>query len=217
MAIAKSVVFDKMKGSMGNITTASYVDNQVIVRSKATDVFNPNTPKQQAHRKRFSSSVSVAKLIMTSLRSFYTPKKNTHSPFNSFMQDAMNLIKAQNGVTIADVMPDLQVTRGVVPGPQLGNVTVSAHDAGTGLATVDIAWAYDAAEAGATGNDQFTLLSLCPATGKTQTLYNNANRDDEGYNTTSMRWLGGDTHVYAFFVNENTGENSDSVFIGTIV
>lgn len=72
MAIVKNgILFSKVNGSIGNVILTEDKGGRQIAREKATNVFNPQTTKQQGNRSRFQITSEYAKYLRSVLPRFY--------------------------------------------------------------------------------------------------------------------------------------------------
>lgn len=92
MAIVKNgILFSKVNGSIGNVVLTEDKDGRQIAREKASNVFNPQTAKQQGNRTRFTVATEYAKYLKGVLPRFYRrlqgePRyQNARNRFVSYM------------------------------------------------------------------------------------------------------------------------------------
>lgn len=164
MAIAKSVVFDKMKGSMGNVTIVRYHSNQVIVKSKISDPRYPNTPGQQLQKSYFTLTVDMAKMLKLHIREAFETNVLGRSNYNEFVSVNTRIARDKAVKNIEDLTKNAQYTKGdlyVVPFvPSFSGQT----DNGDDTTSLPVSWTYDPDASNQEGTDKLWVLLFNPST-----------------------------------------------------
>lgn len=97
MAILKKKVLGQLNGSIADVTNSVW-KGKSVVKSKAANVSNPQTPKQTLHRNKIKCLSLFAKEIQNEwLNPMWLPSSKSSFPFNQFMKNNISLFNT-NGI-----------------------------------------------------------------------------------------------------------------------
>ena len=200
-----SIALGKTRGSMGNFTTQNWKGINVA-RAKPVDVANPNTPAQQAQRRKFALLVLWSKMLGSVLNVGLSKAAIKQTVFNLFTSLAFKNGAITDNGTIATLDPGLilvssgsAVNIGAASASHVGNdVTVSITSL-LGSAPPADSVMYGAVVA---NDDPLNprLIGFANKVGITGNLVVNCS---QAVNTS-------DATVYLFYVNSATNQPCDS-------
>lgn len=108
MAVTNSLAVKGARGSIDNLTFRDGGNGQTIISKKASTVFNPQTPSQQAQRNKHRTTVQYAKEMTLFLRTSYkaTQKagKCKRSGYSQFISDNIKHVGPGNSMDLKNVL-----------------------------------------------------------------------------------------------------------------
>ncbi len=89
MAVAKSGILGDLNGSVGNLTFYN-LGGSHVVRERAVQVFNPQTPKQEASRANMSFAIEVFNQLKPFLKFSLINRMKKQSLLSEFLRLNLN-------------------------------------------------------------------------------------------------------------------------------
>lgn len=213
MAIIGNSLIAKAKGSIGGVTFRRGKGGATIASEKITHTTVVNSPGQVQQKTRFTVLVSVLSMITGTLRSFFKPLKATHSGYNSATSVNALKMNEMSLETIADLCPELQVSRGDTFASPFSLDAVGSVVNGNGQQVIALTYDDTAGNGQGSSADEVHMLFVNP-TSELMVAVNNAGTrgDTEAFGYCPIN-QDGITYCYAWYVDAVTGEASNSQFI----
>lgn len=211
MAKFNKGILGGFSGTVGNIVGGNWKGIDYM-RSKPTNVKDPNTPAQQTQRGKFGLMMTFLKKIKPVIKAGFKTSNKNRTPFNS--ASSYNIKNAVTG-TAPDLQIDfaaLQIARGtLIPAEEAAAVSDTP-------AEVEFSWV-DNSDMGSAESDDEALLLLYN-TDKDRAIYiaeGGPLRSDESHVMNVPSSYEGDTvEAYLAFVSADGEEASDSEYLGSI-
>lgn len=201
-----SIALGKTRGSMGNFTTQNWKGTNVA-RAKPVDVANPNTPAQQAQRRKFAILVLWSKMLGSVLNVGLSKSAIKQTVFNLFTSLSFKNNAVSDNGTSAIINPSSllvasgsAVNIGSVTASFTGNTLTASIDSLLGSAPPADSVMY-AAVIDATNVNEPLLIGFGSKVGLTGNLTL----------TTSKNASSSLPFVYIFYVNSATNQPCDSI------
>lgn len=212
MGRTKGGAFGVISGKVANAVGSSW-KGIATVRSLPESVANPKTTAQMAQRNKFSSCVSVARILLSLLvQIFWDPFSKKMSGYNAFIKSNIDCFDADGLATPAD----FKAAKGTLVGETITSLSVDAlaHD-------LELVLSDQTGIGDALATDKLSVLYY-NETKDTWTFLANpsdAVRSDGGVTIPDILIVDGNVlHVWCFFSRPDISKISDSVYeTGTAV
>lgn len=159
MAIVKSSVFDKARGSFGNVTLVDYGEGESIMKAKSDNPHNPRTAAQQAQRSIFGLIILMGKVILGFLQQNYRSLKPRWTAWNAFCSQSLKVARAQGLTTLHAIATKVDITNGSLFKVALAVGVVEGAPSEQD-AEVNITWDFDGQAANQNSADDMVMLTF---------------------------------------------------------
>lgn len=203
-----SIALGKTRGSMGNFTTQNWKGLN-IARAKPVDVANPNTPAQQAQRRKFALLVLWSKMLGSVLNVGLSKSAIKQTVFNLFTSLAFKNNAVTDNGTVASINPSSIL---VSTGSAVGIAEVDVTFTGTTLTASIVSLLGSAPPA-----DSIMYAVVVDTSDAANPLLIGFG-SKVGINgtltvTTSRSAAASEANTYVFYVNSATNQPCDSFYI----
>lgn len=203
-----SIALGKTRGSMGNFTTQNWKGLN-IARAKPVDVANPNTPAQQAQRRKFALLVLWSKMLGSVLNVGLSKSAIKQTVFNLFTSLAFKNNAVTDNGTVASINPSSIL---VSTGSAVGIAEVDVTFTGTTLTASIVSLLGSAPPA-----DSIMYAVVVDTSDAANPLLIGFG-SKVGINgtltvTTSRNAAASEANTYVFYVNSATNQPCDSFYI----
>lgn len=176
-----------------------------VMRSAPLAVANPNTPAQQAVRRRMALLASTMREILQTIRVGFVKYQNGTTQWAQFIKENYATATSDNG-TAATLLPSaFKFSKGSLLSPGLVSIgSVSGQD-------IPLSWVDNSGQPGAAATDKLYVVMINSNSSAVAAIATNATRADEAYTVDAPVDINtGACNVYTFFVNVAGDDVSDS-------
>lgn len=212
-----NVLFYRGSGKVGNLVGYSMLGKQVF-RAYQPEVSNPKTTAQENQRKKFNIMLDASRMFRWAYRLGLVDegRSRKRTAFAQFMSVNFPFIMGSTPQTYVLDWTRVICSMGSLPGLMLDGDHIDQTSV-PGEVSVDIqenGMSYP----GARGDDEFTLVAVCPDTGDGNIGSFEPRNQMTALKTKIQRnWDGHDVYLYAFGVGrsgENYNVSSNTVYVG---
>lgn len=204
MARVQNPIIGQAQNQAGGMIFSTWKQLKVM-RSKPLSVANPQTPAQQAVRRRMALLASLMRELLQTIRTGYVRFQSGTTQWAQFLKENYATGTSDNGTTAAITVGALKFAKGTL----LGIPDVAVSDV-TGQ-VITLQWSDNSGQPGAGATDELNVV-LVDADGlAVASVANSAIRDTEEVAITAPDDITAATcKVYVFLVNPAGDDVSDS-------
>ena len=125
-----------------------------VMRSKPLSVANPQTPAQQAVRRRMALLASLMRELLPEIRVGYTRFQNGTTQWAQFLKENYATGTSDNGTTASLITTALKFSKGTLLPMEAGLIT------GTIGGEIDIEWTDNSGQQGANASDRLHVILI---------------------------------------------------------
>lgn len=179
-----------------------------VMRSKPLSVANPQTPAQQAVRRRMALLASVMRELLSAIRVGYTRFQNGTTQWAQFLKENYATGTSDNGTTASLITTDLQFSKGTLLG-MVDGIIVSASSG-----EIDIEWTDNSGQQGANASDRLHVILINANGSAVASVVTGSTRSTESATfTTPSDIVEATAKVIVFFANAAGDDVSDSQYV----
>lgn len=204
MARVQNPIIGQAQNQAGGMIFSTWKQLKVM-RSKPLSVANPQTPAQQAVRRRMALLASNMRELLQGIRLGYVRFQNGTTQWAQFLKENYATGTSDNGTVASLIVTALKFAKGTLLGVE-GFVRESA----AGQA-IDTSWTDNSGQPGAAATDVLHLMLVNADGSAVAYIATGEARSAESYTITAPADIVAATcKVYGFFVNAASDDVSDS-------
>lgn len=176
-----------------------------VMRSKPLSVANPQTPAQQAVRRRMALLASLCRELLQGIRVGFVRFQNGTTQWAQFLKENYANGTSDNGTAASLVVGSLVFSRGTLLGvTDFAKGTPSGQD-------VPLTWDDNSGQPGAASDDKLHLMIVNAAGDAVAYVFSDAKRSDAAYTVTCPADISTtNVKIFGFFANAAGDDVSDS-------
>lgn len=179
-----------------------------VMRSKPLSVANPQTPAQQAVRRRMALLASLMRELLSEIRVGFTRFQNGTTQWAQFLKENYATGTSDNGTIAALITTDLKFSKGTLLPMQAGNI------AGVTGQQIELDWTDNSGQQGANASDVLHVILVNANGSAVAAVPVNSTRADGGVTLTAPADITAATaKVIVFFANAAGDDVSDSQYL----
>lgn len=176
-----------------------------VMRSKPLSVANPNSPAQQAIRRRMALIASLMREVLQGIRLGFVRYQNGTTQWAQFLKENFATATTDNGTIAAITVNALKFAKGTLLG-----VSSFVRESASGQ-LVDTSWDDNSGQPGAAASDVLHVMLVNADGSAVAYIATTTQRSAASYTITCPADIVASTaKVYAFFVNTAGDDVSDS-------